>query len=393
MTTAFELPHMDRVIHGAGAVTELPGQLRAMGVRRPFIVASNTLATQSPVVDDIAAAVGAVGLHHTVPAHVPRTSVLEIAERCREARADGLVSVGGGSPIDATKAVAMCVGDGVEDAAGLDRLKVRYEHPGPPEVPALEGDPLPHAAVGTTLSGGEFTSIVGVTDTERGAKDLFLADRLTPRLVILDAEIATRTPAWLWASTGVRAIDHVVEGFYSRGRTPITDVVLPAALRMLSADLRASVEHPTDLELRERCQVAAWMAIMHLKNVSTGLSHALGHQLGAKFGVPHGVTSCVLLPPVMEFNRPETAERQAVLAEAFGADVTGLTPDEAAQAGVERLRQLLRELEVPTRLHEVGVGPEHFDDLVEETLQDMVVAGNPRPVTAADALTVLHAAA
>jgi alcohol dehydrogenase class IV len=393
MTSAFELPRMDRVIHGAGAASELPAQLRAIGVRRPFVVASNTLATQTPVVDDIAAAVGAVGIHHSVPAHVPRAAVLEVAEHCREAGADGLISIGGGSPIDATKAVAMCVGDGVEDVAGLDRLRVRYEHPGPPVVPELEGDPLPHVAVGTTLSGGEFTSIVGVTDTERGAKDLFLADRLTPRIAILDAEIAARTPAWLWASTGVRAIDHVVEGFYARRRTPITDVMLPAALRMLSTDLRASVEDPADVEARERCQVAAWMAIMHLKNVATGLSHALGHQLGAKFGVPHGVTSCILLPPVMDFNRAVTADRQAVLADALGVDVTGFTPDEAASAGVERLRQLLRELDVPTRLHEVGVEPQHFDDLVEETLQDMVVAGNPRPVTAADAIAVLEAAA
>ncbi len=392
MTVTFELPRTDRVLHGAGALAQLPGQLVALGVRRPFVVASGTLATTTGIVQELAGAASAVGVFHQVPAHVPRTAVLEVAQRYRDAGADGLVSIGGGSPVDCAKAVALCLSEGVDDATGLDRHRIRYRHPGPAEVPVLHGRAPAHVAVGTTLSGGEFTSIAGVTDVERGVKDLYLADALTPRVVVLDPEVARHTPAWLWMSTGVRAIDHIVEGVYSPRHTPLTDTLLLGALRLLTADLVGSAATPDDLDRRERCQVAAWMAIMHLKNVSTGLSHGLGHQLGARFGVPHGVTSCILLPPVMEFNRPVTADRQALVAAALGVDVGPLDDEQAAVAAVAALRALVASMGVPTRLRDVGVGAEHLDELVEEALQDSAVAANPRPVTAAGVRSVLLAA-
>ena len=392
MSSVFEMPRMDRVIYGRDAASHLGEQARALGMRRPLVVTSHTLATTTSVVARLADAAGAVTVFHPVPAHVPRESVLEVAEQFRQQRADGLVSIGGGSPIDCAKAVALCITAGVDSTAELDRHRVRYQHPGPAEVPPLTGDAPPHIAVGTTLSGGEFTSVAGVTDTSRGVKDLYLADQLTPRVAILDPEIAALTPRELWLTTGVRAIDHIIEGFYSSRHNAHTDALFLEALRILSAELVASGDAPDDLERRERCQVAAWLATIHLKNVSTGLSHGLGHQLGARFGVPHGVTSCILLPPVMAFNRPVTADRQARLAEAMGVPVRGMNEQEAAEAAERELRSMLARMGVPTRLRDVGVGPEHFEELAAEALQDMIVAGNPRPVTADDALAVLHAA-
>ena len=392
MSRSFELPRMDRVVYGIGAADQLQQQIEAVGIRKPMVVASRTLATTTDVVERIAETTGAVGVYHGIPAHVPRESVLEVAQRCRALGADGLVSVGGGSPVDCAKAVALCLGEGVDSAEGLAAYRIRYRHPGPPEVPALQGRPPPHVAIGTTLSGGEFTPIVGVSDTARGVKDLFLADTLTPRVAILDPAFAAHTPRWLWLSTGMRAVDHIVEGVYSSRHTPLTDAVLLEALRILVRDLLPSADDPQDLDRRSRCQVAAWMAIMHLKNVSTGLSHGLGHQLGAMFGVPHGVTSCILLPTVMEFNRPVTADRQALLARALGVDVVGMSDDEAAMAAVAALRSMLSAMKLPTRLRDVGVEPEHFDRLVAEALRDMVVAGNPREVTARDVRAVLEAA-
>lgn len=394
MSRVFELPRMDRVVHGAGAAGELRTQLARVGVQRPFVVASGTLATTTGLVDTLASAADAVDVFHDVPAHVPREAVLEAVCRYRQARADGLVSIGGGTQVDCAKAVALCISEDLDDAADLARHRIRYRHPGPPEVPPLRGTPPPHVAVGSTLSGAEFTSIVGVTDISRGVKDLYLADALMPRVAVLDPEVARHTPAWLWMSTGVRAIDHIVEGVYSSRHHPLTDALLLAALRTLAAELVPSAGSPDDLERRERCQLAAWMAIMHLKNVSTGLSHGLGHQLGARFGVPHGVTSCILLPPVMEFNRPATAQRQALVAAALGVDVAGmtLTDDEAAVAAVHELRALITAMGLPTRLHQVGVGAEHFAELVEDALQDAAVAANPRPVSAAGVLAVLEAA-
>lgn len=392
MSSAFEMPRMDRVIYGREAAARLGEQGRALGMHRPLVVASNTLATTTDVVDHLADDCGAVAVFHHVPPHVPREAVLEVATRFREHRADGIVSIGGGSPIDCSKAAALAVAAGIAESEDIDRHRVRYRHPGPAVVPPLEGTPPPQIAVGTTLSGGEFTPVAGVTDTARGVKDILLADQITPRVAILDPELASRTPRELWLTTGVRAIDHVVEGFYSSRHHPHTDALFLESLRIFSSDLLVSGDEPSDLELRERCQVAAWLAIVHLKNVSTGLSHGLGHQLGARFGVPHGVTSCILLPPVMAFNRPVTADRQARLAAAMGVPVAGMGQEEAAEAAELRLRSMLSEMGVPTRLRDVGVGPEHFAGLAEEALQDMIVAGNPRPVTVDDALAVLHAA-
>lgn len=392
MSTVFELPRMDRVLHGEGAAGGVADELARLGVRRPLIVASGTLATSTDAVDRLASAAGAVAVFHDVPAHVPRETVLEVGGRYRRMQADGLVSIGGGSPIDCAKAVALCISEDVDDTAGLDRHRIQYRHPGPAAVPVLHGTPPPHVAVGSTLSGGEFTSLAGVTDVDRGVKDLFLSAGLMPRVAVLDPEIARHTPAWLWMSTGVRAIDHIVEGVYSPRHTEMTDALLLGALRILAVDLVPSAATPDDLERRARCQMAAWMAIMHLKNVSPGLSHGLGHQLGARFGVPHGVTSCILLPPVMEFNRPFTADRQALIAAALGVDVAGMSVDDAAVAAVRQLRRLLTTMHVPTRLSDVGVGAEKFDELVDEALQDAAVAANPRPVSAADVRAVLEAA-
>lgn len=392
MSNVFEMPRMDRVIYGRGAAARLGDQVRALGMRRPLVVASNTLATTTDVVYRLARDCGAVAVVHQVPAHVPREAVLDVADNFRKHGADGIVSIGGGTPIDCSKAATLVVAAGLERTEDLDRYIVRYEHPGPAVVPPLEGTAPPHIAVGTTLSGGEFTPVAGVTDTTRGVKDILLSDQITPRVAVLDPEIASHTPRELWLTTGVRAIDHIVEGFYSSRHTTHTDALFLEALRTFSTDLLASGDNHTDLRLRERCQIAAWLAIIHLKNVSTGLSHGLGHQLGARFGVPHGVTSCILLPPVMAFNRPVTADRQARLAEAMGVSMSGLTEDEAAEAAELQLRSMLADMGVPTRLRDVGVGHEHFSELADEALQDMIVAGNPRPVTLEDAVAVLEAA-
>ena len=168
--------------------------------------------------------------------------------------------------------------------------------------------------------------------------------------------------------------------------------MLLEALSILAADLLPSADEPLDLGRRGNCQVAAWMAIMHLRNVSTGLSHGLGHQLGALLGVPHGVTSCILLPHAMDFNRPVTAGRQALLAPALGVDVHGLDELGAAAAVADCIRSLLAQMGVPTRLSEIGVERSHFEAIVEEAMNDMILAGNPRAVSIVDALALLEAA-
>ena len=156
---------------------------------------------------------------------------------------------------------------------------------------------LPQISISTTLSAGEFSNFAGATDEERKVKDLYTGDGLWVSAAFLDPVVTTATPGWLWASTGIRAVDHAIETVCSRISFPFSDGLALEALRLLRQHLPRSTSDRNDLESAGYCQVAAWMSIYNLTNVQVGLSHGLGHQLGARNDVPHGVTSCIMLPP------------------------------------------------------------------------------------------------
>ena len=142
---------------------------------------------------------------------------------------------------------------------------------------------------------------------------------MMPRSVILDPADTVHTPEWLFLSTGIRAVDHAVEDICSINAQPLSDGTSLHALRLLSRGLRAVKADPADLEARLDCQLGSWMSIMGSQNgVQKGASHGIGHVLGGTAGVPHGYTSCVMLPPVLRFNEPVNAERQAWVSEALG---------------------------------------------------------------------------
>jgi alcohol dehydrogenase class IV len=198
---------------------------------------------------------------------------------------------------------------------------------------------------------------------------------MTPEVVFLDPELAASTPRDLWAQTGVRALDHAVETAYANNAHPYTTSLAAGALELLAANLPRSVADPTDHEAALNCQIAGWMSIIGVHNVSLGLSHAIGHQLGA-LGIPHGVTSCIMLPHVMRFLEPVTSEQQAamaaVLARAQGSEEVGSAAD--------HVEVLFDELGVPRRVSDFGIPREKMDVVATATLGDMVVREAPREV-------------
>jgi alcohol dehydrogenase class IV len=208
-----------------------------------------------------------------------------------------------------------------------------------------------------------------------------------PRAIVLDAELAVHTPRDLWASTGMRSVDHAVEALCSTTAQPITDALSTDALRRLTRYLPISARDEKDLNAATQCQVAAWQSIFGLTNVNLGLSHGLGHQLGARCGVPHGITSCVMLPAVLEFNLEYTREPQARIAEIF-AEAAGVTADPAAGAG-DLVRQFVASLGQPTRLRDIGVERSEFPALAHDAMADLIVASNPRPVTGEDEVVAI----
>ena len=379
----FAMLPMDDVHFGSGSVQKLPAALEQYGVERAVIITGNSLAQKTDLVERVESATGGrtAGVFFETSQHVPRESVIAATNFARSKNADAIISFGGGTPNDTAKAVTMCLADGITEPSGLDALRIKFEYPDKIEIPSLSADPVPMFAVPTTLSAGEFTFFVGVTDRERKVKDLYLDKRITAKSVFLDPEFTLATPERLWLGTGMRAIDHCIEAMCSSTHQPFTDALAYRALNMLVRYLRETKADPEDLAARGQCMVAAWMSVCGLASVALGLSHGIGHQLGARCDVAHGETSAVMMQHVMKFNLKETQAQQAWVAEAMGVDIDGMSEKDAAAAAGEEVLKLVRDdLGLPWRLRDVGVNEEDFDGIAVDALEDLIVASNPRTI-------------
>jgi alcohol dehydrogenase class IV len=383
---------MDSVHYGRGSLNELLGELDRLGGKRVMMVTSPTVRRHAEVGRRIESLLGprCVGVYDGVRPHVPYECLQAGLDLLNETRPDVLVTVGAGSVVDAGRALALAAGEGLSDAMELQRWRAVFHPPSRTELPPTSGKALPIVAVPTTLSAAEFANAGAVTSAERGTKDLLIADELTPRSVILDPELGVTTPAALWASTGMRALDHAVETVYSPRSGPVTDALALDAIRRLSRALRATVRDPDDIEARSEGQLGAWQSYFGEMNLTLGLSHAIGHQIGARHGVQHGWTSCVVLPSVMRWLAPATSSRQALIATALGVDISHLTDAAAAAAAADAVEALVLDLGLPAHLADLGVTPTHYPGLADAVLQDLVVAGSPRPVAYADVLYILE---
>lgn len=388
----FTLLPMDDVVTGRGSIARLSEVLARYGVRRALLVTGRTLRNETDLVSRVeAAAEGRIGaVFHETAQHVPRNAVIRCAEAARAIDADAIVSFGGGSPNDTAKAVVLALAEDVRAPEDLDRYAVKFRYPDHVEIPAMRAaSAVPLFAIPTTLSAGEFTHFAGITDEARKVKDLYIDKKMTAKAVFLDPELTTATPHWLWLSSGIRAVDHTVEALCSTTAHPFTDALALHALRILGIYLRACAADPGDLAARLQCQIAAWMSVCGLANVTLGLSHGIGHQLGARCDVPHGITSCVMMHEVVRFNRNHVGERPRWLAEALGVDAAGLDAAEAADVAADALEKLIRDLGLPSGLSEIGVSPDEFPALARDALQDLIVATNPRPVRSEEEVVAL----
>lgn len=336
----FHLPRIDRVVSGAGAVDAVGVELQRRGVHRALVVTGATLG-RSELLDRVRLALGerCAGVCTEARQHVPADSAAAVAEAFRTSGADAFVSLGGGSPIDAVK-------------VALHGLLAAHDAP-----PGWDGPP--HIAVPTTLSAGEFTAVAGVTDPVTRVKQAIFDPRLAPRTVITDPSFTLETPAWLWAASGIRAIDHAVESLYSPRHHPLSDATAVRGLGTLLVSLPASLDGTLPLSERlahrAHCQLAAWLAVMGMTNAGFGLSHALGHQIGPRWGVAHGFTSCVILPHAMRFMAGVAPGRFEGIAEALCVPFERTAPRPAALLCADRVAAFVVRLGLPTRLRDLGV--------------------------------------
>jgi maleylacetate reductase len=373
---------LERVVFGRPAADAVLEEMARVGATRVFIVASKSLARNTPVVRTIADALGAryVGLFDGCVQHSPRATVIAAAQAARAAAPDLILTVGGGTAIDTVKVLQICLAHGVETPEGLDGLHASVGPDGKRHVPNVRPSPVRQVVVPTTLSGAEFSNLAGITDERIRQKHSFIGPDIGARAVILDPRATVHTPEWLWLSTGIRGVDHAVETLCSIDAHPYCDGLALHALRLFVEAL----PRPDDLAARLTCQQASWLAASSIARVNYGASHGIGHALGAFADVPHGHTSCVMLPHVMRYNARATADKQRLIAEVFGRP---------SVPAADLIAGLIAALKQPTTLRAVGVKREQLPKIAEAAMHNLWVRTNPQPIRSADDVMQLLEAA
>ncbi|KAI1869641.1 uncharacterized protein JN550_005622 [Neoarthrinium moseri] len=382
------------------------------GASRVYLIASASLARDTPHVANLQAALGTrlAGVRVGMRPHTHWGEILEMTAAARRAGADLLVTLGASSLTDAAKVIALCLANDVCTVAELEAA-----HPGsrtggeevrPPRVPVV--------CVPTSLSGAEYSATGGATHDGTGRKWSFAGPGVAPpALVVLDPALCAATPRHVWLSTGVKAVDHCVETLCSLASDEAADADAAAGLRRLIPGLLRCARGPergggdgdgegtTGLDdARLQCQLGVVDAMSACsRGVPLGASHGIGHQLGP-VGVSHGETSCVLLPPVCRYNYEKGANRERQDA------VVGLLWEQPEAAGIFREKGLergeaglgdlmdavIRALGMPRTLKEFGIGEDKLDGIAEHSLHDRWVKSNPAPLDKNGVLEILKMA-
>lgn len=377
----FTYSALQKVIFAEPAEVALPRLLQEYGYQRPFLVASNSLAGATAELESLRGAlpIGIAGLSTGIRAHTPREDALVLLEQVRSSEADVIVSIGGGSVIDACKFVQLALEQDLRSESDL----LEYAQQGDGSRGSRHGDyglfsaaaSIRQIAIPTTLSGAEFSNNAGVLNAQTGSKEGYKGPRLCPQAILYDPALAAYTPSWLWLSTAIRSLDHAVEGYCSGHSTPYLDGHFLHAMRLFSESLPAVKENLSDAVPLNENQQAVWLACCGLGTVPHGASHGIGYILGSLCGVPHGYTSCVMLPAVLEWNHTALQTQMSAIAAAMGS------PAAPAHAVV---KSLIAALGLPTTLREVKVQESELDEIAERAFRHPVVKRNPRAIKSVD---------
>lgn len=368
-------PVMDRVIFGRPAAQALLDEVERLSKRRVFLMVSHTLNSRTNEIEKIRAVLGErfAGLFDQIPQHTSRQGATVAARAAVDVEADLIVAIGGGSVVDASKIMLICMEHKIFEPKGLDGFEIQIGPGRAPQRPTYRPPSVRMIAIPSTLSGGEYNAGCLVTDTDRKIKQTFFHPVMMPITIILDPELALHAPETLWLGSGTRAMDHAIEALCAASGSPLVDATVLRGIALMARVLPQSRVNPADSAIRGQCQIAAWLCAFGLQaRVPMGASHAIGHVLGGTCGVAHYLCTPVMMPGVLHYNEPATEEAQKELAAALGRP--GVRASDA-------FRQFITELGLPTRLKEVGVTEDKFELIARTTMkEEMFIHTNPRPV-------------
>jgi len=368
MSSTFFIPAVN--IMGIGCLDEAMSAIRNYGFRKALIVTDAGLA-KAGVASMVAEKLAMQDIDSVVfDGAKPNPSIANVEQglaQLQAAQCDFVISLGGGSPHDCAKGIALCATNGgqIRDYEGVDQSAK-------PQLPLI--------AINTTAgTASEMTRFCIITDESRHVKMAIVDRNVTPLLSVNDPALMVAMPKGLTAATGMDALTHAVEAYVSTAANPITDACALKAVEMISANLRQAVHDGNDLVARENMAYAQFLAGMAFNNASLGFVHAMAHQLGGFYDLPHGVCNAVLLPHVQSFNATVCAQRLTDVAHALGADIRGFSPEEGAQAAITAIRTLARDVEIPAGLRELGAKLQDIPLLAANALKDACGLTNPRP--------------
>jgi maleylacetate reductase len=367
---SYQFPTMESVIYGKPAAEALREEAERLGAKRVYLIVSRTLNTSTDEIEKIRRALGDrhAETFDGVPQHTTREVVVRIAKQAREAYADLVVAIGGGSVVDAAKIVLMCMEHEIFEQDGLDGFETTPER----RFGQFRTPKVRMIAIPSTLSGGEYNSGALVTDTRRKLKQIFNHPMMMPRSIILDPAITKYTPERLWLGSGTRAMDHGIEAICSSRPNVLVDAVCQQGLRYLHDGLRRTRDDPNDEEARLNCQLGSWMSAFGLQaRVPMGASHAIGHVLGGTCDVPHYFCTAVMMPSVLRYNLPATEVAQKTVAAALGAP--------GRDAG-DTFAAFIADLGLPRRLADVGVTEDRFELIGKNAMLSIFTRANPQPI-------------
>ncbi|MDC7709328.1 L-threonine dehydrogenase [Vogesella indigofera] len=372
-TTTFFIPPVNLI--GDGCLNDAMQAIRGYGFRHALIVTDAGLA-RAGVAAKVAALLQAQDIEATIFSGAqPNPTVANVEAGLallRDKRCDCVISLGGGSPHDCAKGIALVATNGghIGDYEGVDKSAK-------PQLPLI--------AINTTAgTASEMTRFCIITDQARHIKMAIVDRNVTPILSVNDASLMLAKPAALTAATGMDALTHAIEAYVSTAATPITDACALQAVRLIAANLRTAVRNGQDRHAREQMAYAQFLAGMAFNNASLGYVHAMAHQLGGFYDLPHGVCNALLLPHVEAFNASVAAGRLADVAAAMGEDVAALDAAAAAECCLAAIRRLAADIDIPARLSELGVQEADIPLLAANALKDACGLTNPRPASQAE---------
>jgi len=373
---SFELP--TRIEYGIGATEKLAESLVELGSRRALIVTDKGIEASgllSNLADRLSATGMAFDIFSEVESNPKDHNVHAGTEIANRLQADCLVAVGGGSPIDCAKAIAVLAthGGAVRD----------YEGPG-----KISRDVLPLIAIPTTAgTGSEVTFSSVITDTAEGFKFTLKHPCIAPRIALLDPKMTITMPPSLTAATGMDALTHAIEGYTARVAEPLADAAALHAVELVAKYLKIAVFEGDNLEARAGMLLGSVLAGIAFSHSDVAAVHCIAEALGGKYDTAHGVCNAVVLPTVMEYNLDYCRQRYARIAAAMG--ISFESADEGARKAVEAVKQLTEDLNLPS-FGSLGVKTADIEELAAKSYVNGSNRDNPRPMSKEDYLTLLH---